>query len=437
MNDRARTAAAFAAGTAALSWPLVWNRYAFTYWDTVQYVTRFATRTPSLDRPIFYSIVVWCFSRLPAGLLVLALFQAAVTSALLLVLIRESVARRWQWIVFALSIAAIALTPNVFHVVMIMPDIATLWLAIALALVAVARERRNMILGAVVITAALVVHNSNLPIVLMASPILLIARRGRFLIAPLIACAAAIVAQNGWMGAPPLSSPTTFFVAARMNQTDGLINALAAQGNPRYVQWSQRLAPLRREPEPFLWQTASPLRIDFPRWDFDVAQFRAARAFLAPVVAYGLRHDWRDLLASGKRNLGSLVASEYLLGGYNTDPADREKLRNALQSVAPHEARLYAGSREGRGERPVEWGAWRRMSRPMSGAAAALAVVGSIIFCFKRERLAPSTKTAVILSVVFVANVLVCGLLSSPQTRYIERVFALPIVAVVIGITRP
>ena len=43
---------------------------------------------------------------------------------------------------------------------------------------------------------------------------------------------------------------------------------------------------------------------------------------------------------------------------------------------------------------------------------------------------------AIVLAAIFTANVLVCGLLSSPQTRYVERLFALPFVAVLFGVAR-
>lgn len=431
MTRFARTTAILAGCSAVLCWPLIWNGYAFTYWDTYQYLTRFATGTPSLDRPILYSIVVWFFSRVPAGLVVLAIMQAVVTTALLLLLFPR------RWLLVALATAALALTPTVYHVATIMPDVATLWMAIAFAIVAVARDRRSIAIGACVIGGVILLHNSNLPIALAASPLLFLVRRARFVVAPIIAGVAGMVVQNLAMGAPPLSSPAVFFLGARMNQTDALDRALRAQKDPRHIEWSEQLAPLRREPEPFLWQAASPLRRDYPHWDDDVHQFVAARAFLAPVTAYGLRREWRDLLGSGKRNIGSLVASEYLLGGHETDAADREKIRAALRRVAPWDDERYAASREGRGERPVNWSIWKRMSRMMSGVAAAIAAAGTIALFTRRDSAAPRLQIATILAAVFVANVITCGLLSSPQTRYIERVFALPLIAVIAGIQRP
>jgi hypothetical protein len=434
MMSRRRTAAAgaIALATAVLCWPLYWNRFPFVYWDTLQYLTRFATRTPSLDRPIVYSIVVWFFSNIVGGLVMLAVIHAAVTAALLFTLVSACVTSRYRWVAFTLSVAAIALTPNTFHVVTIMPDVATLWLALALALLLVAKSMRLQLTAAAVVAFALLLHNSNLPIALLAFPLLVIAHRARLMIAAVIVWLVAMVAQNVWMGAAPLGTPTVFFIAARMNQNQALINGLASQKGPRYAAWSRQAAALIREPEPFLWSPESPLRRDFPRWDTNVAQFNAARSFLKPVVMWAIRHDRQDLIASTNHNIGSLASSEYLLLGYHVD-------RAALSSIAatlPEDVRWYLDSRQVRGDYPQPLLIWKRMSRVLCAGAAAIALAGVIALCANR-RLPAGTKAAVVLAAVFTANLIVCGALSSPQTRYIERLFALPFIAVILGVSRP
>lgn len=429
-------------GAAALSWPLAWNGFPLVYFDTAGYLLRFGTGQPSLDRPILYSAIMWLARSMPGGFSSLAFLQAAITSVLLLMVVEVAVPRL-QIVAFLSILLVVCASPTVFHVATLMPDVATLWMCFALVLLALVHGRAKIVIALSVIGLALLVHHSNFVIFALTTPILLLARP-RLQTVGWIAIATAtffsgLMIQNVSVNAPPLTSATTFFLAGRLNQTDALRSSLAAQGTARHRKWAEAVETLGREPEPFLWSEASPLRKEYPEWDGDVRQFSSAQRFLQPVVEYGLRHDRDAIVQSGLHNVGSLVAGEYLLLGYIAHPATNQSLVwRALMRASPSEAHFYAGSRQVRGELPSsEFPTATRIWRSLSNYGSRFMVLlgtGSVILLLVRYRVVqrPALVSVAILTTTFIANVLVCGFLSSPQTRYIERVYGLIIAASVI-----
>jgi hypothetical protein len=227
------------------------------------------------------------------------------------------------------------------------------------------------------------------------------------------------------------------FLAGRLHQSGALVTSLRVvaveTGNPAYSRWADLAEKVIPEAEPILWSQKSPLLIDFPNWDTDPDQFRAAKAFLAPVVAEGFRSYLTAFLHSTKHNVTSMMRGEYLLGGYPRygldSPAGAAVL--GLGYDAYRSSRLANRPLLTEEDAPTLFRLWRGLCWASTAwALVAWLALAALLFI----RPSPAAGAAFVLLSSVYADLLACGTLSTLATRFLERVVALPAVALVLSL---
>lgn len=411
------------AGAICLCWPLIWNGFPFVYYDTESYLLRFQSDALRLVHPVYYSIWLAAFNLFPYGLFLAVIAQAIVTAALLYKVI-ESFHRQHCPLLFLLCIVALAVSPTVFHIVTLMPDVATLWLAMAMALIS-ENTMKARILAALVVIICLSFHNSHFLIFLTLIPLPILRSPRKPVLVTLVAIFASqfalIAINNKLAGAALLESPSAFFLAGRLNQTTAFADALSNLGD----EWAEEVRPLTRTPEAFEWWPTSPLNKTYPHWSSNYGEYLQAKARVKPAVDLALRQDWRGFLHTGKHNITSMMVGEYIFQGFAKSD---ESVRNAVRLAAPREYSVFENSRQQTGRFPiigVYASLWRRLFYWLTIGAIPLC-----LFFFFNKRFAVSS----ILSIAFIANLFVCGFLASIPTRYIEKVIGLVIIALILAV---
>jgi hypothetical protein len=453
--DAAAAVAAVAVSTAAIAWPLAWNGFPLVFWDTSEYLFRWANLVPGFDRPLFYSLWLGAFHPVPFGLFAAALSQALVVALLLLGLCRTFVPGRRAALVTVFLALLVAASPSAFHAVTLMPDVSALWIGLALPLLALAPSRGVAAGAAAVVAVSMTWHGANLPLVVLAAPAVLLAARaagpgagraGLLLAAALAAHLTALSwnASRAGLGFRP-ETGGTFFLAARLHESETLAAALEAQAGREgdakrreaYLAAAKGEREFVRVPEPFLWSERSPLNRAFPRWRDDLAAYRKASAFFRPVLLPGLAADPSAFLRTGWRNTLFMARGENLLGDFVVHPPGSGVDHVLEERWGPDRAR-FRSSRQGRGDLPARRffrfaRSWEASAPFLStlGAGAALSLAAMTVLRPRGKRApAPAVFAAALVCVVFILDLLVCGFLSGPSARYGERVMALPLVGI-------
>jgi hypothetical protein len=441
-------------------WPLGWNRFPLVYWDTSEYLWRWAIVRPGFDRPIFYSLLIGAFRPLPFGLFGVVLLQAVLT-ATLLALLGLSVfpgARGARWVAI-LGGLAIAFSPTVFHISTLMPDVSTLWIGLALPLIVLAPVPATAWFAGAVTAAAATLHTSNLPILVGAVPAALLAARftGRPMARPAWILASVLAFQAlafGWnssragLGFSPRPTGSEFFLAARL-QEGGLLERafreIGAEASPRVPrelaeEWARRLASRPRSVQGLLWDAESPLNHDFPGWRDDVTDYRRATAVLRPAVLLGLKHHPFEFARTGIDNVLEMASGRNELQGF-VPHGEGSGVQRVLAERWGDDLNRYRQGRQGSGMTvsgafPRYTRFWTRATTVATALVALLAIVlgGSAL---RRNPRAPrrsreASSAAFLLCVVVAVNLLACGFFSMASSRYLERVVALPFVALVV-----
>ena len=446
--------AAVAAGTAAIAWPLVWNGFPLVFFDTSEYLFRWADLVPGFDRPLFYSLWLGAFHPVPLGLFAAALAQALVTALLLLGLSRSFVPGRRAALVTVFLALLVAASPSAFHVVTLMPDVSALWIGLALPLVALAPSRGVAAGAAALLAVSMTWHGANLPLVVLVAPAVLLAAReagpgtGRagLLLGAALAVHLGALSWNGSRAGLGFRPETggTFFLAARLHESGTLAAALEAQAGKETDAKRREayLAAARGEREfvavnePFLWSERSPLNRAFPGWRDELTAYENASAFFRPVLLPGLAADPSAFLRTGWRNVLFMARGENLLGDFVVHPPG-SGVDHVLGERWGQDRARFRASKQGRGDLPARTlfrfaRAWETIAPYVStlalGAALSLAAM-TVLRPRGKPAPAPALFAASLLSLVFVLDLLVCGFLSGPSARYGERVFALPLLA--------
>lgn len=453
--------------TPLLAWPLAWNRFPLVYWDTSEYLWRWAAMRPGYDRPVFYSLFLAAFRAFPFGIYLAALAQAAIAALLLVALLRSVLpgqaarARRLA----AVSALLVAGSPSAFHLVTLMPDASALWIGLSAPVVALAPAASVAAGAAALLAASTTFHSSNLPLALAVSLASLLGARsaGRALARPSALFLAAFLVQPlalafnaSRAGLPARPRPTggPFFLAARLQESGLLAPAFrslaAREADParreRLDGWAASLSRQPASVEGLLWSADSPLNRDFPAWRDALADYLAARALLEPAVAEGLRSGPGRFLASGARNVGEMALGKDLLGGYVLHGPGSGVDRVLSERWGRNHAR-HRASRQAGGESPPR--AFPRFARlwtlltPVAVGAGTLAGLWTGLLAVRSllgGRPLPAPLAAALpLGLLLLADLLVCGFLSMAASRYLERVVAAGALAVLLaGVgTRP
>jgi hypothetical protein len=260
---------------------LAWNGFPFVYWDTSEYLYRWAEGRPGFDRPIFYSLWLAAFHPLPYGLYAAALAQVAVSILLIICICRRIGPRPLRRT--TLFLLCLSLSPTVFHSVTLMPDSATSWLVFSLAMFTLnGRPTPKLAVGAAI--TAILFHNSHFLLFLGLAPVVLvvgtlnrrpIARLGGELLLILLLSLAGI-SWNSWLaglGFRPFA-PISPFLAARLQEARLLAPGLRELAKTRvtpllrvgYETLADRLEAGPASLDWFAWDAGSPLNEQWPGW---------------------------------------------------------------------------------------------------------------------------------------------------------------------------
>ena len=439
--------------TPLLAWPLAWNRFPLVYWDTSEYLWRWAAMRPGYDRPIFYSLFVAAFRPLPFGIYLAAIFQAAVVALLLVALLRAVLpgeAGRARRLALAATLL-VAASPSAFHLVTLMPDASALWIGLAAPLVTLAVSAPVAVTAAAILAASMTFHSSNLPLALAASLASLLAAwatrrplasRSALLLAAFLVQPAALAFNAARAGLPARPRPTgaAFFLAARLQESGLLVPAFrrlaASESEParraRLSAWADRLAAQPRSVEGLLWAAESPLNRDFPAWRDEVGDYLSAVALLEPAVAEGLRRGFGGFVSSGARNVREMALGRDLLAGF-VPHGFGSGVDRVLSERWGRNHERHRASRQARGETPLRafprfvalWTALTPLAFAGGCLAGLAAAVLAVRFLAIRRPLPLPLAACLPLGVVLAADLVVCGFLGMAASRYLERLVAI------------
>lgn len=446
--------------TLLFAWPLAWNRFPLVYWDTSEYLWRWAVVRPGFDRPIFYSLLIGAVRPFPFALYGVVLLQAALTATLLALLGRSVFpGDKRAMRVAILGALAIAVSPTAFHVSTLMPDVSTLWIGLALPIVVLSPAPAIAWLAGAVAAVATTFHTSNLLILVGAVPFALFAARltgrpvGRS--AGIFACVLAFQALAfGWnasragLGFSPRPTGSEFFLAARL-QEGGLLEKafreIGLEASPRIPRevaedWARRLAATPRSVQGLLWDAESPLNRDFPGWRDEVTDDRRATAVLRPAILLGLKRHPIEFARTGIDNVLEMASGRNQLQGF-VPHGEGSGVQRVLSERWGADADRYRRGRQGSGVTPV--GAFPRYTRFWTRAApVTTAVVAVLVLVLGGSALRHSSdapenaraasSSAFLLCVLVAVDLLACGFFGMAASRYLERVVALPFVALLV-----
>lgn len=441
-----------------LLWPAIWNRFPLLYWDSALYITDWLNAEPRLDRSIYYSFFLKIFKYLPFGPYLCVVVQAYFTVVLLYWLSRKLVNRRLAPLTSLAAAMAIALTPTSFHIVTLMPDVALIWVAIAMTLLAIEETIQGQLAAASILAMSISWHNSFIIVFLISTSVLLfvllINSKNNWIVGKILLVLAVFVADvvfvvfnNYLVGLQSIDTPATFFIAGRLNQTSALYESfreLSTEQNelnprPKYAVWADKVQALGRTPEQLLWREDSPLNQTYPRWNSDPNEYYLARDFLSPVVAHGLKNYAWDFYRSGKHNVTSMMVGEYLLAGFVHHGYETGVWR-ALERNWPEALQTYKKSRQALGDLPRDsfsWAAssWRNTIKLGSFTAILACIViplAMIVSLNSTNEIQRCLVAVLLLLATIPSNLLVSGFLAGLPTRYIERAIGLCPMAIVL-----
>ncbi|MCW8307587.1 hypothetical protein AruPA_11105 [Acidiphilium sp. PA] len=261
-------AALLGAATLLMLWPALYNGFPLIFSDTGTYISQMMEHHLGWDRPPYYSMLLLALDW-GHNLWLPTIAQCAVTAWMI---------RRTQRMVApraGLGAGALLLAPLVLLTALpwtaaqIMPDIFTPLMVLAFAILVLddrmrRRERRSL---ALLITLAIMVHLSNLPIYAgLCLCVLVLRLRARprpdwkHLLPPLAIGVTALIAVNLIASGTPSPSPYgDTFVLARL-LSDGPARATLARDCPTQ-RWAlcRYQADLAHSADRFLWTANSPL----------------------------------------------------------------------------------------------------------------------------------------------------------------------------------
>lgn len=453
---------AWAATAVAWSWPLVWNRYPFFFFDTEAYLHQAAGRRAFLLRPVYYSEFLRFFRGTGGLLAAVAVQLALVALAAVVFVFRVSPPEARTRVLLAVGLGG-ALTPAAFHFCIIMPDAFAFMFAISITALAI--EKAWLATGAWAVTAALSgsLHFSFLALGLILTPLVLltamsvasgvrraaVAAGGVLVVVVVSICANAALAGAGFR----LISGGPIFLAGRLAQDQTLSPILrrraSASTDPaecrRLIRFAEDVEHLPPATDKFLWRRQSPLNRDFPNAWTDLAQFFRLHDFCASLVAEGLTRYPGPFLVSGLRNAIWMATGKGTLGNFTRLPPSTPT-DDSLRSYGGREERAFRSGRQGSGEIAVE------ELRPLvladkiidpvvflAGGALLVVLALQIVRSLRRRAPVPVPSAAAFLLLgALVANVVVCGVLSTGSSRYHERMILAGILGIVLwSVARP
>lgn len=451
---------AWAAMALAWSWPLVWNRYPFVYWDTNSYLRHAAGERAFLLRPIYYSEFLRLF-RGAGGLNLAAVAQVALAALAAVVFVFRVVSPALRARSICIVAVGGALTPSAFHFCTIMPDAFAFVFAVALA--GIALETAPLPTCAWAISAAIAgsVHFSFFALGLALAPTVVLAaaaarsgmRRafaavaGTLILIAVSICANSVLAGAGFQ----FASPGPIFLAARLSQDRTLSPILrrraSASADPverrRLIEFAEEAERLSPGPDPFLWSPMSPMNRHFPNAWNDLSQFFRLRRFCSSLVTEGLTHYSGPFFVSGLRNVIWMTSGKPTLANFIRLPVSTG-MEASLHLYRSTEDRSYRSSRQSAGQIPAV--TLRTLVRAemlidpvlfLAGLAALAILIFRLVQAFRmRASLPKPSAAAFVLLSAPVTNVLACGFISSASSRYHERMILAGILGLVLVLSR-
>jgi hypothetical protein len=423
---------------------MFFNGYPLVFFDSNQYVTRWAGGVSSLDRPIGYFIWLGVFAHLPVGVTVAVFAQCLLVCALCwrASTVHGQTGRGRR---FWLMVLIIAVSPSAVWLCALMPDFAVWGIPLSVTLL---ESGLPLAAGVLLSFVVVSVHFLNLP--LFAITLGVTALFGWRLSAASwrrsVRCAAcwavgAVVASVGnaaYNRVPLSSSPSVIFVAARLHESGVLEPMLkdacaAHPENRRLCRFHDGMLSIQgRDANGLLWDDRSPLRAEWPAWETDPTEFRNASMFLQPLVRGGLMRHYSAFWRSGVRNVLAMAAGNYPLTGVSQEAL--EFAGPAFARLGPREVSRLTASRQA-----DDWWPHSLLAAATSGyvRAAVAACVFGLLFLFSwwlsdsALVLDLGTLLALACLTVFMANLWLTCFISREVSRYIERVAALPAIGLV------
>jgi len=429
----------------ALSAPaalLLDNGFPWVFWDTSEYLVRWLGLHPGVDRPIFYSLWLALFHRLPHGLFAVALSQTAAVAGAIRWLgsrIGGFRGRILSWTILVLFLAS----PSLLHAVTLMPDVAALVAAALVGVLATGDSMRTAMTAAAILALVSLSNYSLIPTsILVAAAIAAMrlgpARRAVPTGAGLLVVAAIVLlglSWNWWLAGGGFAPRTasTVFIAARLHEAGVLADSLEEVG-PSVAAWNGESAAavreLRAAPRQvawFLWGP-SPLNRDGQSWRYEMSLYEEVEARWRPAVRAAIRRRPGPFLRSGWRNTRTMLRGDGYLAGF-VPHRDGSGVHRMLTAVWPEAAPLELASRQSSGEtvpKPLSglYDLWRRSTLPGACAVAALLLIS--LGLRLRRRGGDLAVLVFALAAFYLANAALCGLLSEASSRYVERLACVP-----------
>ncbi len=405
-----------------LLWPAWLNGYPLVFADTGTYLSQVVERHLGWDRPVFYALLT-----LPLHL-TLTTWPVIVAQAVVTVLVLRTALRAFGGAARHLgpAVAALALLTGLPWVTSeLMPDFATALLTIVLALLAVVPDRlgrRECWVLALLATALIAVHLSNLLLAPLLLAVLLPLRRRRGARAPL--GAGGLLRAAGPVAAAALALSTVNLIGhGRFSPspygnvfalTRSLYDGPAMDALRRHCQaegW--RLCRLLREGLPpdsddFLWRSSSPL--------YALGGPKSVSAEAAAILRAALREEplavLRGALRDFRRQLGMADTGDGL------QPWPGQVTPVIHRDFPPAEARRYDAARQTMGHLRVP--DWLLAAHRAALALGVLATLATLVAALRRRHPVAALCAATLLCLL--GNAAITGALSGPHDRYQSRI---------------
>ena len=424
----AADAAVLGAAALLILWPALVNGYPLVFSDTGTYISQLMERHLGWDRPPFYSLLV-----LAAGLgrsLWPVIAGQGLLAAALIRVTHRLLAPEAGWLDAALLLTVLAGGSSLsWTAAQVMPDIFTPLMVLAFAILVLAPPgATGLLMPAVVIGLAILVHLSNMPVYaglcLCVLPLRALRQRVRWrlLLLPFLLGVAGLTAVNGI--ARGRVSPSPYggtFLLARLIE-NGPARATLAHDCPK-AGWAicayRRDLPLTADG--FLWRADSPLyRAGGPRRLIDQTDAIVRRTIVEHPA---------DVLGAAVRDFGLQLM--IFAPGSGLRPWYATAWQTIRRDLPETAYAAYLASRQARG----------RMAVPplLAAFVRALAVGGMGLTCgfavyvAAARRLKPEAASlglfCWIVVLALAGNAAVTGALSGPHARYQSRIVWLAVMA--------
>jgi hypothetical protein len=431
---RAGSAASVAVGAALLAWPALLNGYPLMFSDTGAFLHQTLGPLMIWDKPWVYGPVLHAFHwRLTLWLPLAA--QALMTAWLLALAVRAVRGRAEPWTLLALCALAALATTAPFTVALLMPDVFTPAVVLALFLLGCAHatlSRAEALVVGLIATVGTASHLSHLPLAAaLVAATLLLTRRLR----PALRCAVPLAGAIGLLlatnavghGRTSLSPHGATFLLARL-QADGPAAATIRARCPATGWYLCAFADrLPMDANDFLWIPESPVNRDpegRPRAFGGALLSPEAREIVAATVRDAPFAVAGAMALNTLRQI-ALVRAGDTLGNDHLVAAVRPRI---AEGFPPRELAAYEAGLQARG-------LLRDRLAPVLGVAAPVLLVALALAPFALWR-SWGQGAGALLALVLVgalANAFASGALSGPVPRYEARIAWLLPVAVLLA----